>query len=187
MASTFIEIGCSTDGSGTAGVISFNGRTGVVTSQAGDYSAEQITYDNTTSMIPAVNVQDAIDYLAANTATSASPGFSFGRSGNVASGTYLQCESVPSNVSGRWVFINNARVERIFVANELNTTFSLDFYYHDGGGLNEILLGTVTVAADYGGTFPVSWNVPLNKQLSAKISANSARNIVCGLELRGTV
>lgn len=189
MSSTFINIsgGDCNGGGGVAGVTSFNGRTGVVTSQPGDYSAEQITYDNTNSGISAANVQEAIDYLSENVASSASPGFSFGRSGNVLTGTYLQCETVPSNVAGRWVFINSAMVSKVFVSNELNTTFSLEFYYHDGNSINETSLGIITVSASYGGAFPVSWNVPTNKQLSVKMSANSARNIVCGLELRGTV
>jgi len=188
MASTFIEISCgSGDSAGTAGVVSFNGRTGVVTSQAGDYSADQISYDNGASGLDAINVQDAIDELAANSATSASPGFSFGRSGNVLTGTYLQCESVPSNVAGRWVFINSALVERVFVSNELSTTFTLEFFYHDGNSIGETSLGTVTVSGAYGGSFPVSWSVPLNKQLSVKMAANAAKNIVCGLSLRGSL
>jgi hypothetical protein len=188
VASTFLSIDCGgTSGPITSGVSSFNGRTGAVTSQAGDYSANQITYNNIPSGIPAANVQAAIDYLAGLSATSASPGFSFGRAGIVNSGTYLQCETVPSNVAGRWVFINSAVVEEVFVSNELSTTFSLDFYYHDGNSINETLLGTVTVTAAYGNRFAVNWAVPSNKQLSAKISSNSAKNVVCGLSLRGTI
>ncbi len=188
MASTFLSIDCGgTTGPVTSGVSSFNGRTGAVTSQSGDYSAAQVTYDNTSSLIPAANVQAAIDYLAGQSASSASPGFSFGRAGLVNAGTYLQCESVPSNVSGRWVFINSAVIEEVFVSNELNTTYTLEFYYHDGNSINETLLGSVTVSAAYGNRFSVNWAVPSNKQLSAKVSANSAKNIVCGLSLRGTI
>lgn len=42
-------------------VSSFNGRTGIVTSQSGDYTATQITYNNIVSVLTATNVQDAID------------------------------------------------------------------------------------------------------------------------------
>lgn len=189
MASTFISLHHETGGS-ASGVNSFNGRDGNVTSQAGDYSAEQISYDNTDSDLTAINVQDAIDELAGQVQTGASPGFSFGRSNTVNQGTYLLCETVPSNVAGRWVYVNNAYVRKVFVANELSTTFTLDVYYHDGNNLNETLLGSVTVTSANGGVFTVNWAVPLNKQLSIKVaagSANAAKNIVAGLELAGSI
>ena len=45
-------------------VESFATRTGSVTPTAGDYTAAQITYDNTVSGIPSTDVQDAIDRIA---------------------------------------------------------------------------------------------------------------------------
>lgn len=54
--------GNSSGGGGS--VDSFNGRTGAVVPQAGDYSADQITYDNTSSGLAATDVQAAIDELA---------------------------------------------------------------------------------------------------------------------------
>lgn len=169
-----------------SGVDSFNGRVGTVVSVSGDYSATQITYSNIVSGIPAANVQAAIDYLANIANTSASPGFSFGRAGVVAAGTYLQCETVPSNVSGRWVYINSAKVVRVFVSNEISGTFDIQVYYHDGNSINLTSLGTVSVSAAYGGAFVVNWSVPTNKQIAVKVATNSAKNIVCGLELTGT-
>ena len=50
-------------GGGVAGVSSFNTRTGAVTPAAGDYEAEQVTYDNETSGLTATEVQAAIDEL----------------------------------------------------------------------------------------------------------------------------
>lgn len=43
------------------GVTSFNGRSGAVVSEAGDYTAAQVTYDNTNTGYAATNVQKAID------------------------------------------------------------------------------------------------------------------------------
>lgn len=189
MSSTYIELPIE-GGTGTSGVTSFNGRVGVVTSQAGDYSAAIISYDNTTSGLTAVNVQDAIDELANDIATGASPGLTFGRAGVVGPGTYLQCETVPSNVSGRWVYINSAFVVRVFVSNETSGPYTLQVYYHDGNGVGETSLGTVTVASGLGGVFSVNWAVPINKQISVKVattSVNSVKNIVCGLELTGSL
>lgn len=50
-------------GPGGSGVTSFNGRTGVVTSQSGDYSAEQIGF-TPSSGISSNNVQDAIEIVS---------------------------------------------------------------------------------------------------------------------------
>lgn len=46
-------------------VNSFEGRTGVVTAQAGDYVANEITYNNATSGLTAVDTQAAIDEIEA--------------------------------------------------------------------------------------------------------------------------
>jgi hypothetical protein len=187
MASTFIYL--PEDSSVAAGVQSFNGRTGVVTSASGDYGAAQISYDNTTSGLPSTNVQGALDAVRSLVLTSASPGFSFGRAGIVNAGTYLQCETVPSNISGRWVYIASATIRKVFVSNELSVPYTIEVLYSDGNGINETSLGTVTVSSGLGAAFTVNWSVPTNKQISVKIassSLNAAKNIVCGLELGGS-
>lgn len=51
--------------SSSAGVSSFNTRTGAVVSASGDYNAGQVTYDNTVSGLTATDTQAAIDELAA--------------------------------------------------------------------------------------------------------------------------
>ena len=148
--------------------------------------AKGTPFDNTTNGFIAEDVQAAIEEVK----SSASPGFSFGRTGVTGSGTYLQNETVPSNIAGRWVFINNAVVTSVFISNELITTFSVDIVYHDGNLVGVTLLGTVTVTADNGGSFLVSWPVPTGRQLAARVSAstaNSPKNIICGLQLSGTV
>lgn len=63
MASTYIKLPPDASGGGpSAGVDSFNGRDGVVVSQAGDYSAG-IVSNTPAGNISATNVQDAIDEL----------------------------------------------------------------------------------------------------------------------------
>jgi hypothetical protein len=64
MASTYIQLPVQGGGPG-AGVSSFNSRTGSVVSQAGDYGAAQIAYNNGVSGLSATEVQAAIDELAA--------------------------------------------------------------------------------------------------------------------------
>lgn len=151
--------------------------------------AESTPFDNSTNGFTADDVQAAIEEVNQSVITSASPGFSFGRSGQVVAGAYLQNETVPSNLSGRWVYINNAVVKRVFVSNEDTTTYKIEVLHHEGSEVNLTSLGTVTVTAAKGDAFVVSWSVPTDKQIAVRIatdSPNSAKNIVCGLELSGT-
>lgn len=151
--------------------------------------ARSTPFDNSTNGFVSTDTQSAIEEVNDKILTSASPGFSFGRTGVCSAGTYMQCETVPSNVSGRWVYINSAEVKRVFVSNELVTTYTLEVTYHDGNGSGEVVLGSVTVTAAKGNDFYVSWSVPTDKQIAVRVAsttANSPKNVVVGLELRGT-
>lgn len=144
--------------------------------------AESTNFDNTTNGFSSTNVQGAIEEIGA----SASPGFSFGRSGNLGPSTvWLSCESVPSNKAGRYVYINNAEIVRVFVSNEIMSTFTLEILYHEGDEVGLTSLGTVTVVSARGGDFVVSWNVPTSNQLSVRLISGTAKNVVAGLELKG--
>lgn len=151
--------------------------------------AKTVPFDNATNGFTSTDVQAAIEEVNNKVNTSASPGFSFGRSGTVTAGTYLQCETVPSNVSGRWVYIASATIKKVFVSNEEVTTYKLEVYYHDGNESGLTSVGTVTVTAAKGASFSVNWAVPSNKQIAVRLATdtpNSAKNVVCGLELSGT-
>ena len=146
--------------------------------------ARGVPFDNSSNGFTSSDIQGAIEEVK----SSASPGFSFGRSGQVVAGTYLQNETVPSNVSGRWVYINNAIIKRIFVTNETSTTFTIEVLYHNGNESGLTSLGTVTVTASKGDKFSVNWPVPTDKQIAVRVSpssANNPKNVVCGLELSG--
>lgn len=149
--------------------------------------ASSTPFDNDTNGFVSGDTQAAIEEVNNNVQTSASPGFSFGRSGNVSNNTWLNNEGVPSNKSGRYVYISNAEVTRVFVSSEDVDTFSLEVYYNDKNGAGLVLLGSVTVTADYGDAFSVSWAVPTDTELGIKLVGGSAKNVVAGLELRGTV
>jgi len=152
--------------------------------------ARAVPFDNATNGFASTDTQGAIEELQTSLTISASPGFSFGRSGVATPGTYLQCETVPSNISGRWVYINSARVTHVYITNELVTTYTVEVLSHDGNGVNLASLGTVIIAAARGGDFPVSWAVAHDKQLAVRIattSANNPKNVVCGLQLSGSL
>jgi hypothetical protein len=148
-----------------------------------------VPFDNTSNGFVSTDAQAAIEEVNNKVITSASPGFSFGRTGVCSSGTYMQCETVPSNVSGRWVYINNAIVTYVYVTNETTTTYSMEVLYHDGNGAGLTSLGTVTVTAAKGAAIPVNWPVTTNKQIAVRVAnttANSPKNVVVGLQLQGS-
>jgi hypothetical protein len=156
------------------------------------FNAKNISF-TPTSPFTSNNVQDAIEQsytLALDVVnTSASPGFSFGRSGNVSKGAYLSNETVPSNVTGRFVYISNAVISAVFIGTEDTGTYKFGVYKHDGGGDNLALIGTVTVVGKKGDSFSVNWPVETGKYLAVRVendSTDQPKNVVAGLELRGT-
>jgi len=152
--------------------------------------AEEIPYDD--QNIPTNlgdNTQKAIDNLYNKVATSASPGFTWGRSGTAPPNTWLLNDSVPSNTSGRTVFLNNAEIQNVFVANQDATSgIILGVYSHEGNEVNLTLLGTVTTIATRSNTFTVAFPIAVNKQIGIKIMPGSAssKNIVVGILIRGS-
>lgn len=153
--------------------------------QSIDLNSSNTSFDPTGTDLSSTDQQSATVEVNNKIASSSSPGFSFGRASNVNSGTWLQCEGVPSNKSGRFVFVTNAKVTKVFVSNDQQTTFTIEVYVHDGNEINLSLLGSVVVSNKYGDSFDVDWAVPFGKQLSMKLSIGSARNVVGGVEVRG--
>jgi len=145
-----------------------------------------VPFDNETNGFISEETQSAIEEVDNKVNTSASPGFGFGKGGNVASGAYLLCEGVPSNIAGRYVYINNAVVTRVFISVQNSDTFDIEVYWHEGDETNITSLGTVSVIASTGGEFSVNWPVGSAKQLAMRIVNGSAKNAVGGLELEGT-
>ena len=151
--------------------------------------AKSIPFDNATNGFVSTDAQAAIEEVQNSVLTSASPGFSFGRAGNVSKGAYLLNETVPSNTSGRYVYINGAAVKRVFISTQNVGTYTFGVYWHDGDQINLTLLGTVTITAARGGSFSVNWSVATGKQLAVRVEAASTdapREVVAGLELSGT-
>ena len=114
----------------------------------------------------------------------ASPGFSFGRSGNVSSGAYLNNESVPSNTTGRAIALSNARITGVIVRNQNSNTFTVEVEEHDGSTFTS--LGTFSVTSSRGDDF-LGLNIPLtsDEELAVSISAGSCKNPVVIVFVKG--
>lgn len=140
-----------------------------------------VPYDNAVSGMQAQNAQDAIDELR----FSSLPPFTWSRQGNTPANTWLQNDTVPSNITGRWVYLYDAKFSTVFVANQNIATYTLSFYYHDGDSIGLTLIGSVTVTAARGGEFAVPWTVPRSKQIACRLTAGSVANIVAGSTMSG--
>lgn len=123
-------------------------------------------------------------YIPESAGSGASPGFSFGRSGNVSSGAYLLNEGVPSNTTGRPINLSNGRITQISISNENVNTFSIRLEEHDG--VTFTTLGTFTVTASRSTSF-ANLNIPIsaNKEMSAKVQSGSGKNIVVTVYVKG--
>lgn len=146
--------------------------------------AKSIWFDNSTNGFTADDVQGAIEEIGAST----SPGFTWGRSGNVTSGSYLLNDSVPSNKSGRTNVLGATKVVKFFSASENLDTYTLRLYWHEGDSINLTLLTTLTVTSSRtGDSGTISVSVPAGKQLAVKLQTGSAKNVVAGLIMQGDI
>ena len=140
-------------------------------------------------ILSSVDVQNAIEELSRVVQISASPGFTWGRSGSSPANTYLLNDSVASNICGRVVFLLNASIIKIFVSNQSATAgIILEVYSHDGNGIGLTVLGQVTTTAARTHTFTTAFSVAQNKQIAIKVKAGSVAgtNLVVGMILKGT-
>jgi len=138
--------------------------------------------------IDSENVQGAIEELCTAVENSASPGFTFGRSGNTSANTWLLNDGVPSNRAGRTLFITGPTVTRVFSASENLDTYDLEIYEHQGDEIGLTLLTTLSVVASRtGDTGSISIAATSGEQLAIKLVNGAGKNVVAGVILSGTV
>lgn len=150
--------------------------------------AVEIPFDNDANGFTSDNVQDAIEEINTGVQTTASPGFTFGRSGNLPANTWLQNETVPSNKAGHTVNLTAPIIQEITVSSEDIDTFNVGIYEHEGDEINLTLLTTVSIIAARGGTFTgLSVSITAGRQLAARITDGSAKNVIVDLIVKGTI
>jgi len=148
--------------------------------------AENIPFDNSTNGFTGTDIQAAIEESGA----SASPGFSFGRSGNLSAGTWLNRPgNVPSNRAGVTIPINNPIVSEVSCSNRNIDTYTLNIFEHDGNSININLLGSITVTSARGGTFSVSFPSTKGKQLAVQLApgSGSVRDLGADIVIKGSI
>lgn len=136
--------------------------------------ADEIPFDNDDNGFASDNVQDAITEIGA----SASPGFSYGRSGSLNNNTWLRRPgNVPSNRAGVTIQITNPIVVGVSCANRNVETYDVEIYEHEGNQVNLTLLGTVTVTAATSESFAVNFTATQGKQLAVRLGDTFTGNV----------
>jgi len=150
--------------------------------------AQTVPYDNTTSGIPETDVQGAIDYAISTGVASATPSYTFTRSGNIPENTFLYNGTVPSNRTGVPVMTLGAKIERMAVGTEDLNSYTVNIYTHNGDEINLALVHTQVVSSTRSAQYSVpSIDIPIGKQVAISITNGSAKNISVSLIIKGTI
>lgn len=137
--------------------------------------------------IDSEDTQGAIEDICGEVAGAASPGYSFGRSGNIPSNTWLYNEGVPSNKAGHAVRLTTPRIRELNISSEDIDTFDITIYEHEGDEVNLTSLVTVNIIAARGDTFGVDVAMTAGRQLAARLTSGSAKNVIVDLTLKGSI
>lgn len=139
------------------------------------------------SIITAQDAQSAIEEVSFTSQVSASPSFSWGRTGAIPAGSWLLNDSVPSNRAGRTLMINNGKMSKISVATETLDTYQLEIYEHSGNQIGLTLLHTVTITATRSAQISIpNISVTSGKQVAVLLSTGAAKNLVVGMIIKGS-
>jgi hypothetical protein len=125
---------------------------------------------------------------------SASPGFSYGRAGNVATNTFLNRPGgTPSNNTGVNFGLLNGSLDVIATGTRTSDTYELTIYQHDGNFASPTTIAVVTVTALTKAVlvkdidFTQVSAMTKNRQIAVEVSSGSANNIGVDLQLSGDV
>lgn len=123
-------------------------------------------------------------YISVAPIAESTPGFSFGRSGACASGTYLQIDSVPSNKAGRVVPFETAELSNVFIVCQDVATFTIEIQTRVGNVFTTIHTSTVTSSRKF--TEAVEdVEFTLGDEVCIKIGSGTCSNIIVGLIIKG--
>jgi hypothetical protein len=152
---------------------------------AADYDPDFVEIERANTG-PGQQLDRAVTFRDLSTgASEATPGFTWGASGNVNAGTYLLNDTVPSNKSGRVVPINGY-IRYAFVTVELAATVTFTIEKRVGASFTTLATFSLSVerkkAVDFGyAAIPVS----VEDEVAIRVSSGSCKSPVVGLVVRG--
>ena len=95
---------------------------------------------------------------------------------------------MPSNKAGRTVNLTSPILANVFSASENVDTYTLDVYEHEGNEVSLTFLVTLTVTASRSGDSGViSVSMTSGRQLAIKLNTGSAKNVVAGVIVQGSL
>ena len=161
---------------------------------AKDAKRIQVPTDICPEASSAIDLEQYLRDQCAFSNVSASPGYTYGGSGNISNNTWLLNDTVPSNKAGRSIFLYNAKLLSVFVMNEKETdSFDLEIYEHEGLGSTYTLIHTTNFPG--GGTtgdrivfdnLVTPAALTTKKGLGILLTNGSGKNITAGLLISGT-
>jgi len=119
-------------------------------------------------------------------AITASPGFTWGDSGTVNSGTFLLNDTVPSNLAGRIVPLTTGEITQVFVSSQDVDTFDIQVLKRTGPGTFSVLTTISLTAQRIKTETKTGVSVALGDEIATKLSAGSGKNVVVGVIIRGS-
>lgn len=150
--------------------------------------ADVVPFDPTGSNLVSTEAGPAIREISNTVGVSASPGFTWGDSGNVKN-SYLQNDTVPSNLAGRIVPVTGS-IRAITVTSRLPNSAQIEIHRRDPGPVYTVLT-TVTMPANRVGIFILADPYPavtVGDELSVFVNDTAAiSNPVVGLIILGEV
>lgn len=124
-------------------------------------------------------------------AISASPGYSFGDTGNVSNSFLLRPGGPPSNKTGINLGLANAVLKKVTCGSEDPNTYDIEIYQHDGGGINMTLIKTLNVVStrkyEFGiaDIYPLSSPLQSNRHVAVKV-VGAVKNPGVDLQFSGS-
>ena len=150
------------------------------------FTASNIYFDPTGTPYTSTNVRDVILEINNGNTNSASPGFTWGKSGNVGSGTWLLNDTISSDLVGRNFPLYNGSLDKISVSNELASTFTISVYEHDH--TTYTLLSSLSLTSQIRKSALITGvSVSYDKELAVRVTSGSCKNVVVQLILSGTL
>lgn len=125
-------------------------------------------------------------YINVDNLADSTPGFSFGRSGACSAGTYLQVDSVPSNLAGRIVPFSTATLSNIFVSCQTTATFTIEVQTRLGSTFTTVYTATISANRIFTQTGISTVNFVLGDEVCVRIGSGSCANVIVGLIIKGS-
>ena len=147
--------------------------------------SESIPFDNSASDLTSTALGPALRELEDRVDVSASPGFTWGKSGNITN-TWLLNDTVPSNLAGRIVPIDGYIAEA-FAACEDPATGTFSIYKRSGATFT--LITTLSFTSQRTGTqsYTTGTTVVKGDELAIKVTSGSFKNPIFGLVIKGSL